>query len=273
MFETHSWSEDNDRRVATGWLPCRLSPRGRNLAEELGDRRRNDGLAAVLVSDLRRATETAEIAFAATSVPVLHDWRLQECDYGEMNGQLAAEVRGAVRHVRDRYPGGESWADAIERVGGVVADIPKRWVGQRVLVIGHMSAYWALEHYVRGVPLSSRVGRTGGGRPAGSHRPPRVRRGPAGRPTVRRSDDRRPLRRPALPAQLAVPHRAHADHAVLRCRHPGHQAVTSTETPFSSIPAARTHRRNRRDTGGVADTSPSASVTGLHSSVGGQGRP
>lgn len=158
VFETHSWSEDNDRGMATGWLHGRLSPRGRGLAEELGDRRRNDGLAAVLVSDLRRATETAETAFATTNVPVLHDWRLRECDYGEMNGRLAAEVHAAVRHVHDRYPGGESWADAIERVGGVVTDIRKRWVGQRVLVIGHMSAYWALEHYVHGMPLSD-VGR------------------------------------------------------------------------------------------------------------------
>ena len=32
VFETHSWSEDNDRGVATGRLPGRLSARGRELA-------------------------------------------------------------------------------------------------------------------------------------------------------------------------------------------------------------------------------------------------
>jgi alpha-ribazole phosphatase/probable phosphoglycerate mutase len=36
VFETHSWSTDNDRGVATGWLPGRLSERGRALAAELG---------------------------------------------------------------------------------------------------------------------------------------------------------------------------------------------------------------------------------------------
>ncbi|MGH3547501.1 MAG: hypothetical protein ACRDQU_05150 [Pseudonocardiaceae bacterium] len=36
VFETHSWSEDNDRGVGTGWLPGRLSERGRELARELG---------------------------------------------------------------------------------------------------------------------------------------------------------------------------------------------------------------------------------------------
>src|SRR5690349_20860940 len=82
VFETHSWSEDNDRGTATGWLPGRLSERGRRLAAELGQRRRDDGIAAVFASDLRRAAETAEIAFAGSDIPVLLDWRLRECDYG-----------------------------------------------------------------------------------------------------------------------------------------------------------------------------------------------
>lgn len=34
--ETHSWSEDNDRGIATGWLPGRLSRQGRDLAREIG---------------------------------------------------------------------------------------------------------------------------------------------------------------------------------------------------------------------------------------------
>jgi broad specificity phosphatase PhoE len=52
VFETHSITEDNERGVATGWLPGRLSARGRGLAVELGERRRTDGLAAVVASDL-----------------------------------------------------------------------------------------------------------------------------------------------------------------------------------------------------------------------------
>ncbi|WP_436760237.1 histidine phosphatase family protein [Streptosporangium sp. V21-05] len=57
VFETHSWSEDNDRGIATGWLPGRLSERGRHLAGELGERRREDDLAAVFTSDLTRAAQ------------------------------------------------------------------------------------------------------------------------------------------------------------------------------------------------------------------------
>ena len=81
--ETHSTTEDNEVGVATGWLPGRLSALGREQAAEVGKRRADDGIAAVFSSDLARATQTAAIAFAGTGIPVLLDWRLRECDYGD----------------------------------------------------------------------------------------------------------------------------------------------------------------------------------------------
>jgi 2,3-bisphosphoglycerate-dependent phosphoglycerate mutase len=159
VFETHSWSEDNELGRASGWNHGALSAEGRRLAEELGGRRRSDGIDVVLVSDLRRALETAEIAFAGTGVAVLHDWRLRECDYGDLNGMPVATVHAAVGDARDRYPGGESRAEAVDRVGAVLDDISVRWSGERVLIIGHMSSYWALEHRCHGLPLESIGGR------------------------------------------------------------------------------------------------------------------
>jgi 2,3-bisphosphoglycerate-dependent phosphoglycerate mutase len=90
VFETHSVSEDNENGIATGWQPGRLSDKGRLLAQALGERRRADGIRAIFTSDLRRAVETAELAFGHTSIPILYDWRLRECDYGEQNGMPRA---------------------------------------------------------------------------------------------------------------------------------------------------------------------------------------
>ena len=50
----------------------------------LGARRRHDGIDAVFTSDLWRAIETTMIAFADTPLPILYDWRLRECDYGQV---------------------------------------------------------------------------------------------------------------------------------------------------------------------------------------------
>jgi 2,3-bisphosphoglycerate-dependent phosphoglycerate mutase len=154
VFETHSTTADNERGVATGWLPGELSELGRSRAAELVRRRRCDGLAAVFCSDLARAEQTARLAFAGSSVPVLLDWRLRECDYGRRNGMPAAEVRARrLELLETPYPGGESWRQAVARVGWFLADLPRGWDGRRVLVIGHIATRWGLEHWLNGVPL------------------------------------------------------------------------------------------------------------------------
>lgn len=156
VYETHSISEDNERGVATGWLPGRLSPHGRALAEELGRRRRDDGLSAVVVSDLRRAVETAEIAFAGSPLPLFPDRRLRECDYGEWNG-TPEPIRARLEHLRVPHPGGESWEQAVARVRGFLDELRRQRDGERVLVIGHMATRWALEIEARGRRLDELV--------------------------------------------------------------------------------------------------------------------
>jgi len=44
------------------------------------------------------------------------------------------------------YPGGGSWEQAVTRVGRFLQDLPSRWAGQRVLVIGHVATRWACDH-------------------------------------------------------------------------------------------------------------------------------
>ena len=158
VFETHSTSEDNERGRATGWLPGRLSPQGRVQARHLGQRRADDRIAAVFCSDLARAAETASLAFAESAVPVLYDWRLRECDYGQRNGMPAAELHAGRREHLDRpYPGGESWRQAVTRVGRFLGDLPLRWDGQRVLLIGHVATRWGLDHFIGGAALEDLV--------------------------------------------------------------------------------------------------------------------
>jgi alpha-ribazole phosphatase/probable phosphoglycerate mutase len=158
VFETHSISEDNENGIATGWRDGRLSARGRILARELGIRRQQDGLAAVFTSDLGRAVETARIAFEGTSLPILQDWRLRECDYGQWNGMLAAEMhRNRYAYLDQPYPGGESWRQAVQRAGRFLPDLGLRWQGARVLVIGHVATRWAFDHFLNNIPLEELI--------------------------------------------------------------------------------------------------------------------
>lgn len=159
VFETHAMTVDNELGRATGWLPGELSGQGRVQARDIGGRRRDDGIAAVFSSDLHRAIQTASIAFDGSGIPVLHDWRLRECDYGQLNGMPADEMhRGRLGHLDRPYPSGESWRQAVARVGRFLADLPLRWDGQRVLVIGHVATRWGLDHFIDGAPLEDLIG-------------------------------------------------------------------------------------------------------------------
>jgi broad specificity phosphatase PhoE len=104
-----------------------------------------------ITSDLRRGAETAEIAFGDTGMPILYDWRLRECHFGTRNGSPSAEVsQDRLDYCERPYPGGESHAQAIARVAGFLADLPSRWAGQRVMLIGHLATYRALAHVTTG---------------------------------------------------------------------------------------------------------------------------
>lgn len=158
VYETHSLTEDNEQGIATGWLDGRLSPRGRRLAAELGQRRSHDGIVRVFTSDLARAVETTEIAFAGSPIPIVKDPRLRECNYGDLNGmpvtRLEAERLG---HIDMAYPGGESYRQVCVRMAAFLVELARDRDGERVLLIGHAANRWALDHLLSGIPLKELV--------------------------------------------------------------------------------------------------------------------
>ena len=44
-------------------------------------------------------------------------------------------------------------------MGKFLDDVDFRWSGQRVLLVGHVATYFALEHYLNGVALDELVSR------------------------------------------------------------------------------------------------------------------
>jgi broad specificity phosphatase PhoE len=158
VFETHSISTDNERGAATGWLPGELSEAGKRLAQELGQRHRAEGFTIAYSSDLRRAIETAEIAFAGSGIEIRQDSRLRECDYGKLNGMpVSLMERDRRSHVDDPWPEGESYRQVVDRVRRFLRDLPSSPRDGRFIVIGHAATRWALDHLVHGIPLETLV--------------------------------------------------------------------------------------------------------------------
>lgn len=158
VYETHAITEDNEYGIATGWLPGRLSERGRAVAVELGERRRDDGLAAVFTSDLDRAVETARIAFAGSEIPMFQDRRLRECDYGELNGRPIADFPSPRSQFIDRpFPGGQSYRQVLEATREYLAELAETWEGKRVLIIAHSANRFALRVLLGGARIEDEI--------------------------------------------------------------------------------------------------------------------
>lgn len=148
IFVTHSTSTDNEAGIASGLRDVGLSDVGREQAAEIGRRFAPD---IVYCSDLRRAVETAEIAFGSGFIA---DARLREQDYGERTGAPSKEIETERLDTVDLpFRGGESLRDVARRVRGFLADV----TAQHTLVIGHRATKLALDHLLAGMTLEDAV--------------------------------------------------------------------------------------------------------------------
>jgi alpha-ribazole phosphatase/probable phosphoglycerate mutase len=159
VFETHATSVDNERGIASGWLSSALSATGRQQARQLGQRRLAERVDVVFTSDLRRAVQTAALAFGEHPIPIQQDWRLRECNYGDLNGAPTAQLDlERLRRIAAPFPNGESYAQVVDRVREFLADLGREWAGAGVVLIGHSATRWALEQLLHGIALEELVG-------------------------------------------------------------------------------------------------------------------
>jgi broad specificity phosphatase PhoE len=158
IFESHSTTIDNEQHRASGHNDVELSAIGLTQARQLGDRYAGDRFDAIFCSDLQRSYKTGKIAFGSKGWPIIRDARLRECDYGELTQHPSAEVDPAkIKHITAPFPGGESYEDAVRRVGEFLRDLLRDHDGQRVMIIGHRATQYGLERWIKGVPIAETV--------------------------------------------------------------------------------------------------------------------
>lgn len=159
VFEAHGTTFDNENKVASGWFDTRLSPLGVEQAKELGKRYNRDELAAIFCSDLKRAYQTATIAFDYDPRNIFMDWRLRECDYGQYTQSPSEEVeKEKLKHLEIPFVDGESYVQVMDRMASFISDLKIYWEGKKVMIIGHRGTHYALEHFINNKPLEACVG-------------------------------------------------------------------------------------------------------------------
>ena len=120
----------------------------------MGERYKEVHLDAVYCSALQRSYRSAEIGFAGRDFPIYRDARLNECNYGDLNGQPSTVVDPAKqKNITEPFLNGESYEQTAQHMKSFLDEIQKNHQGQTIMVIGHRATQYGLEHWIKGVPL------------------------------------------------------------------------------------------------------------------------
>ena len=161
----HGQSQWNLENRFTGWVDVPLSPKGEEEARAAGTKLRAHRIDKLYTSVLKRAIDTATLAFATAGiadVPTVRDQALNERMYGDLQGLNKAEAAtrwgdAQIKIWRRSYdippPGGESLADTAARVIPYWESHirPDLLAGKNVLVAAHGNSLRALVMHIDGL--------------------------------------------------------------------------------------------------------------------------
>ncbi len=154
IFEAHGTTFDNEKHLSSGWNDVELSELGINQSKELGKRYEGVHFDAIFTSDLQRAYDSAVIAFGTTTVPIIKDERLRECNYGDLT-QSPSEIVDKEKpgRITTPFPNGESYEQTTARMKEFLEFIIANYQGKKIMVIGHRATQYGIDTLVNGVPL------------------------------------------------------------------------------------------------------------------------
>ena len=135
----HGQTEWTVQNMVCGRTDCELTEAGRQQAGALAAKLHAYEIGVILSSPLKRAQQTAEILAGALKLTYEVDERLIEQSYGSYEGGSRSDPRflNAIRQTASRLNGGEPFLRVVQRVYNLLDELPRRYPGQTVLLVGH----------------------------------------------------------------------------------------------------------------------------------------
>ena len=143
-YFVHGTTTDNEKGLATGWLPGELSDLGKEQAKELGNLVSDKMFDVVICSDLKRAIDSAQLAFGEKN-KIIQDKRLRECNYGDWNGQKHDFKDDMKKYIVSPFPNGESYKQVESRLHNFINYLKHDYEDKKVAVVAHQAPQLALE--------------------------------------------------------------------------------------------------------------------------------
>ena len=162
-FLRHGETLWNREKLIQGRTESPLSPRGREQALSWGPPLGPWKFSYIISSPLGRAQETAALCNRALDLPIVHDDRFIEQDWGNWVGRRIIDIRAQdpsmlaaeeAKGFEFRPQGGESRLEVLARVKDALADIASTHAGQRLLIVSHSGVLRTLAHKLLGSPYT-----------------------------------------------------------------------------------------------------------------------
>lgn len=149
-YFVHGTTTDNSDKLCSGWKEAMLNELGRNQAKNLGEvsKKRKDNFDIIFTSDLKRAVESAELAFP--NVIRIADRRLRECNYGDLDGKHKNLVI-YEEHVDQQFPNGESLQDVERRMRDFIDYLKQNFNDKKIGIVAHRAPQLSLEVITKGI--------------------------------------------------------------------------------------------------------------------------
>jgi alpha-ribazole phosphatase/probable phosphoglycerate mutase len=149
-YFVHGTTTDNEKDLATGWLPGELSELGVKQAKELSKLVTNKRFDMVFCSDLKRAVKSAKLGFSG-KYKIIQDKRLRECNYGDFTGKPSENFKNRMDDfIEKHFPNGESYKDVEKRIADFLKFLKKNYVGKHIAIVAHQAPQLALDVLIKG---------------------------------------------------------------------------------------------------------------------------
>jgi len=143
----HGTTLDNEKNISSGWYDVELSPLGKEQAITLREKIKDKNFDVVFCSDLKRAFDTASLAFKDKNIKIIQDPRLRECNYGKLNAAPSVIVEPMCEGecIYNRFIDGESYEDVKDRMKNFLDFLKENYDGKGVAIVSHKAPQLALE--------------------------------------------------------------------------------------------------------------------------------
>ncbi len=149
-YFVHGTTTDNEKGIATGWAPGRLSKLGEEQCLQLRRLIKRRKFDIVFSSDLKRAVDSAKLVFG-NKVPIIKDRRLRECNYGGLTRANSGDVdKLMLKCINKSFPKGESYKGVEKRMRDFLKDLVSKHSGKHIAIMSHRAPQLALDVILKG---------------------------------------------------------------------------------------------------------------------------